>query len=402
MKKILFLFSFFIFSLTASAEDFYFDKLSIQELIKLVYGDVLKKNYTLDNDVINLDKKITLDWKNVNHDELQILLSDVLRRYEINLESIATVNHLSKLQKKPDLIELIYKPKFRDVLFLQNVIVRSFGLSQNLQVSENGTENPNSNGFSGAGNTPLKSQDSLVLYVPTEKYTAINAVLDRLDVSQEQVDFKLVVYEYNSDKKDSRGLGLSIAKNILGTKLGLSIASIGVGNTLSLGAAGIKAVIDALKTDNNFKLISSPSVRVASGSRASLNVGAQVPVLGSVVQANNSQPVQSIEYKQSGVTLDVKPVVLNERINVDLKQTLSNFINTTTGLAQTPTLVNRSIETQLSLKDSELILIGGLIQQRANNQKTGLPIFDFSLNKTDENNASELLIFIQVDKTKET
>ncbi|EPL7543750.1 hypothetical protein [Klebsiella pneumoniae] len=59
----------------------------------------------------------------------------------------------------------------------------------------------------------------------------------------------------------------------------------------------------------------------------SFSVGNVVPVLGQVSYADN-RPIQSTEYRSSGVILDVKPQIRTDSIDLVIKQQLSSFAKT--------------------------------------------------------------------------
>ncbi|MFP3427732.1 hypothetical protein, partial [Pseudoalteromonas sp. SIMBA_162] len=80
---------------------------------------------------------------------------------------------------------------------------------------------------------------------------------------------------------------------------------------LRFSSTVLDAAISALDADSRFKQVSDPHVRVVSGERVRLNVGAQVPTLGSIsYQGQSGTPVQSVEYQDAGLIFDVQPVVL--------------------------------------------------------------------------------------------
>ena len=103
-----------------------------------------------------------------------------------------------------------------------------------------------------------------------------------------------------------------------------------------------------------------------------LTSGQQVPVLGAVsYQGDNSTPVQSVEYRDSGVILRVRPVVHRDVIDLDIAQELSNFVRTDTGVNATPTLIKRALTNRLSLRSGDVIVLGGLTEDRDERAKSG-------------------------------
>src|ERR1035437_1745200 len=87
------------------------------------------------------------------------------------------------------------------------------------------------------------------------------------------------------------------------------------------------------------------SMRVKSGASARFSVGNETPVLGAVSYQQNGSSVQSVEYRPSGVILDLKPFVRSVGIDLTGFQQLSNFAVTDTGVNSSPPLSKRELST---------------------------------------------------------
>ncbi|WP_321572735.1 hypothetical protein [Citrobacter koseri] len=94
-----------------------------------------------------------------------------------------------------------------------------------------------------------------------------------------------------------------------------------------------------------------------------VSVGNEVPV-GQVSYADN-RPIQSIEYRSSGVILDVKPQIRTDNIDLVIKQQLSSFAKTDTGVNNSPTLIKREVNTEVSAADGDIILLVAWLNLRS-------------------------------------
>ena len=146
--------------------------------------------------------------------------------------------------------------------------------------------------------------------------------------------------------------------------------------------------------------MSSPSMRIRSGASGKFSVGQDVPVLGSISYPTGAgQAVQSVEYRSSGVIFDIAPTVREGVIDLSIDQQLSNFIATTTGVNNSPTLTKRALKTSVGIQDGDLIVLGGLTETKEGNTHDGfsfLPKFLHSAGK--ENSKSEILLVLQVQR----
>ena len=103
--------------------------------------------------------------------------------------------------------------------------------------------------------------------------------------------------------------------------------------------------------------------------------------------------------KESGVILDVKPTIRDDEIDLAIKQQLSNFIPTTTGVNNSPTLIKREIQTAVSIKPDELIMLGGMNQTKQTGSRRGLSFLpSWTHTKTDDSDQTELLLVIHAQR----
>ena len=140
------------------------------------------------------------------------------------------------------------------------------------------------------------------------------------------------------------------------------------------------------------------NVRVQSGKAAKLIVGSQVPVLGAV-QVSNGTTTQSVDYKPSGIILNVTPMVRAGSVDLQIDQQISNFEVTTTGVNTSPTLITRELSTSVGVHGSEVLVLGGLNDEQKTNTSSGLPFLPSWLkSKTDNGNKTEIVMVLQVDR----
>jgi general secretion pathway protein D len=121
---------------------------------------------------------------------------------------------------------------------------------------------------------------------------------------------------------------------------------------------------------------------VRSGSSASINVGTEIPTLSSTTQGvgsggigSNLIPVQQVSYRSTGVSLSITPIVYaGRRIDLQVSQQVSQAQENTTSAISSPMIMNRQIDTQLSLSDGHTILLGGMISNNRSDGWDGIPI----------------------------
>lgn len=176
--------------------------------------------------------------------------------------------------------------------------------------------------------------------------------------------------------------------------------------TQGLDPYTIFGFIEAIAGTGNTRVLFSPQVLAISDEEALINVGDKVPI---VTQENNSDDstniTREIQYQDTGIIMTVTPhVTANRMVTLDIKQEVSDAVQTTSSSIDSPTIQTRVIETSLVVNDKSTVLLGGLIRTRDLNNNTGIPLLKdipylgklFSLTTVEEQR-QELLVLITVN-----
>lgn len=142
-------------------------------------------------------------------------------------------------------------------------------------------------------------------------------------------------------------------------------------------ASDFNVIISALKTKNDTKLVSNPTVVTLNNSEATINIGQEFPIPNYTYNSERgTYEVSGFEYKPLGIILKVTPQVNAQGfIKLTLEPEVSSSSESASfGGAQIPIVVTRKTKTQVSLKDGYTMGIGGLIENRVTNGQTRVPV----------------------------
>ncbi|MBC3885792.1 hypothetical protein H8K27_11675 [Undibacterium sp. FT31W] len=256
-----------------------------------------------------------------------------------------------------------------------------------------------------------KATNTLIIQGTADQYSQWIGLLRELDKPARSALIEMTVAEVALT--DSMNLGVewalnngSTTSNVVGGTLGnLGLKSGGM--TFSLVNGNIKAAINALAGNKRAQILSSPRIMARNGESATISVGQQVPILTSQQTTASITPgasgiTQTIQYKDTGIILKVKPVIhAGGRIDVDVSQEVSSAGVTDTGVSSSPTFSNRKIETKLSIQDGATVMLAGLISGNNQRNNTGVPLAkDIPIlgslfrSQTDTNDKTELIVLI--------
>jgi general secretion pathway protein D len=175
-----------------------------------------------------------------------------------------------------------------------------------------------------------------------------------------------------------------------------------------------QVALDALQSNGNTRVLSTPSLVVMNNQQAQITVGTQVPVISTsivgvnttgTIANNNATNVSNTgigqaSYISTGVTLDITPRVNpGGLVYMDVSQE-----DSTPGTApqgQNPPISQRNLKTQVAVQSGETVLLGGMIQDQEIDSKSGVPLLSSIplvgslFSSTDKNrHRTELIILI--------
>lgn len=388
----------------ADEAKFDFRAVPVSQIIGLVYGQALTVPYVVDPAVLSDERMVSFRFDS-QHGDFRRFWASFLDSLGFAVQTRGGVDFVA-VKVSPKATEaardiLVYRPKHRSVGYLVDLLGPLF--SPGAFAAQRMVAPPV--GDTGSVEAPRKSaagvvnvdSDTLVFYGTSDEIKRISGVLPQVDLSAGQVMVKAVVYEVTTGL--SEGSAFSLALSVLGGRLGLSINNGGeLENAVRISTGSIDAVLSAFQGDSRFKAVSTPSLRVVSGHRAQLQVGQEVPTLGSVSYAQGSSvPVQSVEYRSSGVIFGLVPTVRAGGVQLVVDQQISDFARTETGVNNSPTLTKRSLSTTVNLANGELIVLGGLAQDKATSSHGGQSFLPkFMRSRGVSNSRTEVILMLQV------
>jgi general secretion pathway protein D len=234
--------------------------------------------------------------------------------------------------------------------------------------------------------------NSLIITAPEPQYRQLRAVIDKLDARRAQVFVESLIAEVSAEKAAEFGIQWQGALGkagdgvigLMGTNFGsggkniLNLAAQGAAGTLSPGGGlnigtatqtngvyVLGALARFLETSGSGNVLSTPNLLTLDNEEAKITIGQNVPfVTGQFTNtgaANGTvNPFQTIERKDVGLTLKVKPQISeNGTVKMAIFQEVSSVASTG---ANGPTTNKRTIETNVLVDDGSVVVLGGLLQ----------------------------------------
>jgi general secretion pathway protein D len=251
--------------------------------------------------------------------------------------------------------------------------------------------------------------NSLIISAAEPLYRQIRAVIDKLDERRAQVLVEALIAEVSSNRAAELGVqwqtGLGNVGDstvgVLGTNFGSGGSNIvslsaGAGTVLpSTGAnfgVGVQKngvyllgfLARALEANGEGNVLSTPNLLTLDNEEAKIVIGQNVPFVtgqyttntGSGGGSSVSNPFQTIERKDVGITLKVKPQISeNGTVRMTVFQEVSSVDSSTLKNSSGPTTNKRTIETNVLVQDGGVVVLGGLLQDQYSGSQEKVPWF---------------------------
>jgi general secretion pathway protein D len=249
--------------------------------------------------------------------------------------------------------------------------------------------------------------NALIITAPEPLYRQLRAVIDQLDARRAQVFVESLIAEVNADKAAEFGIQWQgpIGKKgdgvvgLLGTNFSIGGANIielaaqsasnpkapstGLNFGLAQRTNGIYVLgflARFLQANGDGNILSTPNLLTLDNEEAKIVIGQNVPFVTGQYTNNNSggngavNPFQTIERKDVGLTLRVKPQVSESgTVKLQIFQEVSSVapssINSPTGLITN----KRSIESTVLVEDGGIVVLGGLLQDEYADNEEKVP-----------------------------
>jgi general secretion pathway protein D len=245
--------------------------------------------------------------------------------------------------------------------------------------------------------TPDKATNSLVIMASPTDYQNLIQVIQKLDKRRRQVFVQAVIAEVSltklkelgvqwgmlgaaSDGKYASVAGSYDPQGSLSQITSILTALASGGFTLPALAgtpANFGVILKALDSNGAVNVLSTPTILTSDNKEAEIFVGENVPFITGSNLSSTGLSQQSIERKDTGITLKITPQISEgEYVKLDIYQEISAVKDALSkGAAADITTTKRSAKTSIVVKDMDTVIIGGLIQDQDTETINKIPFF---------------------------
>ena len=249
---------------------------------------------------------------------------------------------------------------------------------QKTAVSKTVADNVSSSVLNEIKITPDEVRNALIIKATPKDYKIVSRILERLDVLPRQVLIEATIAEVTLGKDYDMGVEWTF-KNEPWVKTGLLNATVGAtGLNYAIGLTEKwQAALSALQQDSRVNILSSPHVLASDNKEARIDISTEIPVASTSYTTTTDSNVleTSIQYRDTGVILVVTPHI-NESglVTMDISQEVSEqSASVSVAGNDYPSFYKRAVNTTLTVKHGQTIVIGGLIRENESDAIAGVP-----------------------------
>ena len=279
------------------------------------------------------------------------------------------------------------------------------------------------------------SQQAVIVRGTPDQIAMAEKLIADLDKSRPEVVVDVAIMQVNRDKLHDLGINPPTSATVTlidnfnqtttttGTNVGTGNGSVtsttgATPGTINLNTLGHlnatnfqvtipPATANFLFSDSDTRIIQQPQVRAADGQKASLKIGERVPVATGSFQPGiggvgiNPLVNTQFNYIDVGVNVDITPRIhgLNEvtlKLTMDISS-VDSFVNI--GGIQQPVIGQRKIEQEIRLREGDVNIMGGLLEENLTKSLSGfpglaqIPLFHYLFSETKTEHKNNELVF---------
>ena len=245
------------------------------------------------------------------------------------------------------------------------------------------------------------TSNAVIITAPPIVQKNLIKVVRQLDVPQKQVLVEAIIAEVSTDLSSELGIQMGALDKSGGVVGGTNFAGAGpslaevataaatkgipsLTSGLLLGLAGSRfgVLLKALKGDAATNILSTPTLVTVDNEEAKIVVGQNVPfITGQFTNTsstggstNPTNPFQTIERKDVGITLKVTPQInVGNTIKLKIEQEVSNIASSSVSASDLITN-KREISTNVIVDDGQILVLGGLIEDTFRDSEEKVPV----------------------------
>lgn len=229
-----------------------------------------------------------------------------------------------------------------------------------------------------------EKSNKLVITASPRYLDSVRKIVEELDAAPPQVVIQVLLAEVTIDQEQTWGMDIEVGPlggddYIIGSNpAGVAVATaLGVPN-LSVAAQDFGLLIRSLEQQGRLEVLSRPEVTVTNNEPAVIQVGENIAIIESVDTFESGRSQANVARRDVGIILNVTPTISPDGfVRMEINPEISQVSQRTTRISEdfeSPIITQRLVDTIVTVKDGQTVVIGGLIQTTDQERNTKVPL----------------------------
>ncbi|MCC5787000.1 MAG: hypothetical protein JJU33_09900 [Phycisphaerales bacterium] len=229
-----------------------------------------------------------------------------------------------------------------------------------------------------------EKSNKLVITASPRYIESVRRIVEELDAAPPQVVIQVLLAEVTIDQEQTWGMDIEVGPfggedYIIGSApAGVAVATaLGVPN-LSVASQDFGLLIRSLEQQGRLEVLSRPEVTVTNNEPAVIQVGENIAIIDDVETFESGRTRANVSRRDVGIILNVTPTISPDGfVRMEINPEISQVSQRTTRISEdfeSPIITQRLVDTIVTVKDGQTVVIGGLIQTTDQERRTKVPI----------------------------
>lgn len=373
---------------------------NVADFIRVAFNDVFKRPYILDKSVELMNRRVDVE---ISKDvDIYTAIIEYLERLGVLVDDVGGILLFTTLNNNDYQVQSVKATvpvkNNNDIGAIANymwvytpIYSRAVDLQKSIESLFEGRELRQSRVIVDL------TANKLILKTTASERRDIAKLLAMLDLQRKQVAVDVTVAEISLTDDLSMGLEGFIGGNDIRLQTGV-VPNNGYGLTSSLIFGDwIRLILQMGEKHGLIRIRSNPYLLIADGSKSSIDIGSEYPVLSSKKTTISSDTgiLSTIEYRKTGIILNLLPVVSGRDVHLSVMVELSEGQKNAVSNIDSPAILQRRIQSDVIVRSGQALILGGLISDsQTNDDRNFLGLIP--VGKSRIGNRTELVVILNV------
>lgn len=222
----------------------------------------------------------------------------------------------------------------------------------------------------------IETTNTIIFLCKDEDYFFLKNEISKNDEVLKTAILKITISETNYSDLISKGIKYKSLTKIIDSvnlKTYLNLFSASNESSLINSNKSFYSFIDFLSEKNITKIKASPFLTIKNNVNTTFSIVENIPYLtkSEKIESTNKTESNSYTYKDVGLKIDIKPLILNNKIDFDLNISIEDIIDNN---SLTPKTTKKTLNGSYTLYKNQILVLSGINKNTEYDTRVGIPL----------------------------